>query len=168
MHGVYIPYWTFDAHVRADWTADAGYYYYVTESYTDSKGQSQTRQVQKTRWEPATGALDHFFDDELVAASRGVAETVAEDRALSDHGPICSLRPGFLSGWVVEQYQIDLGRARPACARPHGRGDATCAQQVPGDTQRNLSHPGLHRADLQAHPRPDLAHHVHPRRPRSD
>ena len=39
--GVYIPYWTFDAQVHADWTADAGYYYYVTENYTDSDGTSQ-------------------------------------------------------------------------------------------------------------------------------
>src|SRR6266481_3761078 len=46
VRGVYIPYWTFDAQVHADWTAEAGYYYYVTESYTDSDGKSQTRQVQ--------------------------------------------------------------------------------------------------------------------------
>ena len=26
VHGVYVPYWTFDAHTHADWTADSGYY----------------------------------------------------------------------------------------------------------------------------------------------
>ena len=61
--GLYIPYWTFDAQVHADWTAESGYYYYVTESYTDSQGKTQTRQVQKVRWEPSAGSLDHFFDD---------------------------------------------------------------------------------------------------------
>ena len=30
--GLYIPYWTFDAQVHADWTAESGYYYYVTET----------------------------------------------------------------------------------------------------------------------------------------
>src|SRR6185436_13848082 len=74
VHGVYVPYWTFDAQVHADWTADAGYYYYETESYTDSKGNLRTRQVQRTRWVPSSGSLDHFFDDELVSASRGVGE----------------------------------------------------------------------------------------------
>src|SRR5262250_2143436 len=69
--GLYIPYWTFDAQVHADWTAESGYYYYETESYTDSNGQRQTRQVQRTRWVPSAGSLDHFFDDELVPASRG-------------------------------------------------------------------------------------------------
>ena len=38
LHGLYLPYWTFDAQVAAQWTAEAGYYYYTTESYTDSKG----------------------------------------------------------------------------------------------------------------------------------
>src|SRR5215216_2607738 len=46
--GIYIPYWTFDAQVHAAWTALSGYYYYETESYTDSKGQRRTRQVRKT------------------------------------------------------------------------------------------------------------------------
>src|SRR5271169_4046132 len=60
--GLYIPYWTFDAQVHADWTAESGYYYYVTETYQDANGRTQTRQVQKTRWEPSSGSLDHFFD----------------------------------------------------------------------------------------------------------
>ena len=37
LHGVYVPYWTFDADVTSRWTADAGYYYYVTESYTTTE-----------------------------------------------------------------------------------------------------------------------------------
>ena len=55
-----------------EWTADAGHYYYTTETYRDSKGNTQTRQVRHTRWEPASGSLEHFFDDELVRASQGV------------------------------------------------------------------------------------------------
>ena len=38
MGGVYIPFWTFDAWCRSDWTAEAGYYYYETEYYTDEQG----------------------------------------------------------------------------------------------------------------------------------
>ncbi len=38
--GLYIPYWTFDAQVHAEWTAESGYYYYVTESYTDENGRT--------------------------------------------------------------------------------------------------------------------------------
>ena len=67
---------------------------------------------------------------------------------------------GFLSGWVVERYQIDLVAAAKNRARRNGRGRCTpCAPpQVPGDTHRNLQVRGrLFRPDLQAHPRADLA-----------
>src|SRR5262249_1871456 len=29
LKGVYVPYWTFDARADAEWTAEAGHYYYV-------------------------------------------------------------------------------------------------------------------------------------------
>ena len=69
--GLYLPYWTFDAQADAQWTAEAGHYYYTTETYIES-GQTRTRQVRNVRWEPASGRLSHFFDDDLVCASVGV------------------------------------------------------------------------------------------------
>ena len=42
VHGVYLPYWTFDAHVVCPWRAEAGHYYYTTESYRDNQGRTQT------------------------------------------------------------------------------------------------------------------------------
>jgi predicted RNA-binding Zn-ribbon protein involved in translation (DUF1610 family) len=50
VHGIYIPYWTFDASVVSPWQAEAGHYYYTTESYRDNQGRMQSRQVQHTRW----------------------------------------------------------------------------------------------------------------------
>lgn len=140
LHGVYIPYWTFDAQVHAEWTAESGYHYYETESYTDSNGKRATRQVQKTRWVPSQGALDHFFDDELVAASRGVQADLLERVEPFPTKELKPYNPGFLSGWVVERYQIDLVQA---AQRARAQMDSTlrslCASQVPGDTHRNLS-----------------------------
>lgn len=140
VHGVYIPYWTFDAQVHADWTAESGYYYWDTESYTDSQGRRQTRQVRKTRWVPSSGSLDHFFDDELVPASRGVQEELL--RKIEPFPTTTDLKPydaGFLSGWVVEQYQIDLvAAAQHSRETMEAKTRQLCASQVPGDTQRNL------------------------------
>ena len=139
IHGLYLPYWTFDAQVAAQWTAEAGHYYYTTETYRDSKGNSQTRQVQHVRWEDASGALEHFFDDELVPASRGVP---AELLRRVEPFPTKELAPydaGYVSGWVVEQYQIDLvasaQRSREAMDAELRK---LCAAQIPGDTHRNL------------------------------
>jgi LSD1 subclass zinc finger protein len=72
MGGVYIPFWTFDAWVNSQWTADAGYHYYETEYYTDQNGNSASRQIQRTRWEPTSGWRQDFFDDTLVCASKGL------------------------------------------------------------------------------------------------
>ena len=70
--GVYLPYWTFDAQVYAEWTAEAGHYYYTTEQVRDNDGSLRTRQVRHVRWQPASGDLQHFFNDELVAASHAI------------------------------------------------------------------------------------------------
>jgi hypothetical protein len=140
VHGIYLPYWTFDAQVRAAWTAESGYYYYETETYTDSDGKQQTREVRQTRWESSSGELDHFFDDELVPASKGVPAALL--RKIEPFPTTTDLKPydpGFLSGWVVEQYQIDLvAAAQNSRAIMDGKLEQLCAAQVPGDTHRNL------------------------------
>jgi hypothetical protein len=128
--GVYLPYWTFDAKVHALWTADSGRYYYTRE---------RGKQVRHVRWSPASGELSHFFDDHLVPASHGV--NAAWLRAVEPF-PTDGLIPydaGYLAGWVVERYQIDL-----VSAASHSRQQmeeelrGMCGRQVPGDTYRNL------------------------------
>ena len=137
--GLYIPYWTFDAQVQAEWTAESGYYYYEQETYRDSDGELKTRQVQKIRWQPSSGQLDHFFDDELVPASRGVQPQTLRRIEPFPTKELTPYQPGFLSGWVVERYQIDLGTAaHTARQEMDAELRQLCSAQVPGDTHRNL------------------------------
>jgi ribosomal protein S27E len=140
LHGVYLPYWTFDAHVSARWRADAGHYYYETETYRDSQGNTQTRRVRHTRWVPAAGHLKHFFDDELVPGTTGV-----HPRLLRDIEPFPTLTdlkaysPEFVRGWTVERYQIDLHKAEQLNQQSmQQQMQALCGREVPGDTYRNL------------------------------
>lgn len=139
--GIYLPYWTFDAQVHADWTADSGYYYYVTETYRDANGRTQTRQVQKIRWQPSAGSVDHFFDDELVPASRGVdPELLRKIEPFPTTKQLVPYDAGYVSGWVVEQYQIDLiTAARASRDQMESAMERLCDGQVPGDTHRNLN-----------------------------
>jgi hypothetical protein len=137
--GLYIPYWTFDAQVHADWTAESGYYYYETETYQDANGKTQTRQVQKIRWQPSSGEVDHFFDDELVPASRGVQPKMLRRIEPFPTKALVPYNAGFLSGWVVERYQIDLiTAAKTAREEMEAEMERLCAANVPGDTHRNL------------------------------
>ena len=130
VRGIYLPYWTFDAKVHARWTAEAGTYYYTRVN---------NKQVRQVRWAPASGEVSHAFDDDLVGASLGVHGGLL--RAVEPF-PTTGLVPydaGYLSGWMVERYQIDLVAA---ASRSRQQMDAAlrdmCARQVPGDTHRSL------------------------------
>ncbi|MBX9400991.1 zinc ribbon domain-containing protein [Lysobacter sp. BMK333-48F3] len=139
LKGVYLPYWTFDAHVAARWYAEAGYYYYETESYTEN-GQRRTREVRKVRWEPASGALQHFFDDELVPGTVGVhAELLEQIGQFPTTTDLKAYSPEFVRGWLVERYQVDLRRASELNTESmQQQTRQLCANDVPGDTHRNL------------------------------
>jgi DNA-directed RNA polymerase subunit RPC12/RpoP len=130
LKGVYVPYWTFDARADADWTAEAGHYYYVEVS---------GKRERRVRWTPASGSLSHVFDDELVFASRGVAPGLLRSVEPFPSDTLVPYDPGYLAGWIVERYQIDLVEAaEQSRRRMDARLRELCARQVPGDTQRNL------------------------------
>ncbi len=140
LKGVYLPYWTFDAHARAHWTAMAGHYYYTTETYRDAQGNTKTRQVRHTRWVPASGTLSHFFDDELVPGTQGLhAPLLRKIEPFPTRKELQSYAPEYVRGWTVERYQVDLRRA---ATQSREQMDATlrklCAREVPGDTYSNL------------------------------
>jgi len=140
LHGVYLPYWTFDAHVDADWTAEAGHYYYETQTYRDAQGNTRTRQVQHVRWVPAAGHLAHFFDDELVPGTAGVQPALLSGvEPFPTTTELKAYSPEFVRGWTVERYQVDLRKASELNRADMDRQlRALCSAEVPGDTQRNL------------------------------
>jgi hypothetical protein len=139
IHGVYVPYWTFDARVHCPWWAEAGHYYYTTETYRDSQGRTQTRQVQHVRWEPASGVVDHFFDDEPVPGTQGIDLGLLRAVEPFPTTELVAYDTAFLSGFVVEHYQVVLiDAARRSQEQMHAKLEALCASQVPGDTYRNL------------------------------
>ena len=130
VRGVYLPYWTFDAKVHAQWTADAGRYYYTTVN---------GKREQRVEWSPAAGELDHTFDDELVAASAGVMPRLLRGVEPFPTMSLIPYDPGYLAGWTVERYQIDLiAAAERSRAQMEAKIRQLCSAEVPGDTQRNL------------------------------
>jgi len=128
--GIYLPYWTFDAKADATWTAESGQYYWVRQ------GNQNVRQV---RWTPAAGELSHFFDDDLVCASRGVDAAKLRRVEPFPTATLIPYDPGYLSGWTVERYQIDLvAAAQQSRDQMNAELEEMCAAQVRGDTYRNL------------------------------
>ena len=143
MTGMYVPYWVFDASVHSDWTALAGYYYYVEETYTatDDRGRSvqRRRRVQKVRWQPAWGSRDDVFDDLLVCGSRGLPPELTQKLEPFDTHVLRRYDPSFLAGWRAEEYSVDLNAAwKRGIERMTEAQRARCSADVPGDTQRAL------------------------------
>jgi len=83
--------------------------------------------------------VEHFFDDEPVAASRGVQPEMLHSIEPFPTRELVPYEPSYLSGWVVERYQIDLlTAARTAREEMDAEMRRMCAAEVPGDTHRNL------------------------------
>ena len=139
IQGAYIPFWTFDAATHNEWTAEAGYYYYVTVEVQEN-GRMVSRQEQRVRWERAAGELDLFFDDIPVPASRGVDTTLCRQIEPFPTAELTPYEPSYLSGFLAEENAIDLPEALDSAKnRMRREATAACSREVPGDTQRNLS-----------------------------
>lgn len=129
--GVYIPFWMFDAATHSEWEAEAGTPYQVTEG-----GRTETR----VRWEPASGFLELFFDDLPVAASKGLPHALLEGLEPFPTRDLLAYDPSFLSGFLAEEYAIDLPDAlREARGRMEAEIRAACVRQIPAPMHRNLS-----------------------------
>ncbi len=141
MDGVYLPYWTYDAAADSRYTGQRGEWYYVTETYRDNEGNTQTRQVRKTRWYPAAGRVHDSFDDVLLCASESLPASLVDGLEPWDLGALAPFQGDFLSGFSAERYAIEVGAGWPLArdrkmvpvVRQHVQRD------IGGDEQRILS-----------------------------
>jgi hypothetical protein len=139
LKSLYIPYWTFDARVHCPWQAEAGHYYYVNVPGVDHKGRPVMRRERRVRWEPASGVIDHAFDDEPVPGTQGLPLDLLRQVEPFPTQEVVPYDTAFLSGHVVEHYKVVLlDAAQQSQAQMHDKIDQLCGAQVPGDTYRNL------------------------------
>jgi hypothetical protein len=109
---VYVPYWTYDAMTYTAYRGERGDNYQDTETYTerDAQGNSvtKTRTVTRIRWWPASGQVEHFFDDVLVCGSRSVPSDLVTALEPWDLENLEGFRPEFLGGFTTERYAVGL------------------------------------------------------------
>ena len=159
VRSLYIPYWTFDAQVHCPWTAEAGYHYIVMVPGRDAKGRTIMRPERRTRWEPASGVVDHFFDDEPVPGTQGLPLDLLRQVEPFPTQEIVAYDTAFLSGHVVEHYQVVL---LDAAQQSQEQMNATAAGAVRAAGARRYPpqpahQPQLRQPYVQAHPRARLA-----------
>jgi len=146
-NGLYAPYWTFDTMTTTRYTGQRGDHYYVTVGSGKNR-----RRVRRTRWRPASGSFQRFFDDVTIVAASGLpAKRV---RAL-EPWPIERCVPfngELLSGFLARTYDVELvdgfGRARE---RIDDALRAEVKQRIGGDAQRIHSIQSSHDAVTYKH-----------------
>ncbi len=139
LKGVYLPYWTYDSNTYSQYTGMRGDHYYVSEAYTVN-GKTQTRQVQKTRWTPASGSVNDKFDDVLILASNSLPDKYANELEPWDLNNLAAFNEQFLSGFIAEQYQIDVkGGFEKAKSRMDPVIRKTVNQNIGGNVQQILT-----------------------------
>ncbi len=100
LEGLYVPFWTYDADVKADYSGFGG----RTRMVRTHDGKTTA----KTDWFPASGTVYRAFDDLLVCGSSNVSGTLAERVApFNTVGDIKPFTPQFLTGYSAERYSID-------------------------------------------------------------
>ena len=103
--GVYLPYWTFDSMTFNRYVGERG------ENYTVTVGSGKDRRTEtRTRWFPASGRFQRFFDDVLVVATRSLSSKLL--RKL-EPWPLHRCKPydqSFLAGFLARKYEVDLDR----------------------------------------------------------
>ncbi len=106
--GIYLPYWVYDTKATTRYTGERGDDYWTSESYTDSKGKRQTRQVRRTRWRYVSGTIHSNFIDVLVCASVSLPKDLVDPLEPWDLRSQLPYKDEYLSGFRAEAYKIPL------------------------------------------------------------
>ncbi|MGC1502778.1 MAG: TFIIB-type zinc finger domain-containing protein [Sulfitobacter sp.] len=107
MQGIYVPYWTYDADTRSNYSGQRGTVYYVSETVMRD-GKRVTQQVAKVRWRAVSGRVARFFDDVLVLASTALPKKYTDALEPWDLSALEPYAPEYLAGFRAEAYSVSL------------------------------------------------------------
>ncbi|MFN2271394.1 MAG: hypothetical protein ACK2US_11190 [Anaerolineae bacterium] len=104
--GVYLPYWTFDTHVTADWKAEVG----TTRTvHYRSGGERKTRTVIDWKWQ--SGHVSIPIDDQMVPGTAKVSRVILNKVEPFNLDGLVEYDPGYLAGWQAKLYDVQLPQA---------------------------------------------------------
>ena len=130
-NGVYLSYFTFDSMTSTAYTGQRGEHYYVTVGTGKNR-----RTERRTRWYPASGNFQRFFDDVLVLANTGLRRDFMLALEPWPLLKVVAFDQQMLAGLMARTYDIELddcfvdGKQRIDAAI-HGE----VCQRIGGDTQ---------------------------------
>lgn len=135
--GVYLPFWTFDASISAQWKAEVGYE--RTERYYDAGSKSwKTRRRIDWRWE--NGRVKLNPDDWLGIGTTRISNLLLQRLYPFDLQELTTYQAGFLAGWQALNYDIRLQDAwETVKAGMREKTRQACRVQIHSTHVRNFS-----------------------------
>ena len=123
-HGVYVPYWTFDAEGSGYYTGQYGRHRQVRTS----DGKTTT----KTDWYSCSGWVQQSFNDVLVTGSERYDRKTLQKLEPFRTDLVKPYKPQYLAGFMAERYTVKLTDAWP---KAQGIMDATMDAEARSDIQ---------------------------------
>jgi len=133
--GIYLPFWTFDADLSADWKAEVGHI--ETERYYENgEWKSRTRTV--WRWE--NGRAHVVIDDLVVEGTTKVSNLLLSKIKDHDLSDLCEYDPKYLAGLQAQAYDVPLEQAwEKGRVEMRERAKQACLGQTSTGQVRNFS-----------------------------
>jgi predicted RNA-binding Zn-ribbon protein involved in translation (DUF1610 family) len=141
MVGAYVPHWGYDDKTTTDYTGQRGEHYWDTETYTETgpKGHlvTRTREVQKTRWFPASGQVSRDFVDVLTTAVTSPNVDLLEKLGPWSTSGATGYESRFLAGFETPRYTVTTEDGfTEAQERMAAQIKKDCVDDIGGDEQR--------------------------------
>jgi hypothetical protein len=133
--GIYLPFWTFDSLMNANWKAEVGHT--KTERYYQD-GEWKTRTVIEWRWE--NGHVRMPIDDLLVQGTERLSAILLDQIKTYDLRQLAPYEPKYLAGFQAHSYDVSLEKAWEIGRqqmRDHAR--QGCINQASTSRVRNFS-----------------------------
>lgn len=103
LHGVYLPYWVFSAHLCGDWRAEIG----RKHTRTTLSGKRKT----EIKWTPKSGEINLRIDDMLTPGADKLSARLLGQLYPFDLTALTVYDAAYLAGWQAQAYEVSL---RPA------------------------------------------------------
>ena len=101
--GIYLPYWTFDAETKSDYTGEYG-------KDRRKKGPNGEEHVE-TSWYFVSGTYKESFDDELVCATTNHNQSMLHGVEPFRTAENKAYKPEYVAGFAAERYAIGIKEA---------------------------------------------------------
>lgn len=100
IHGIYLPYWTFDSQTVSEYSGEYG----IESQKKDSNGNTTTT----TDWYNCSGTYERFIDDEPVCGTKRYDASLLGGILPFDTANNKNYKPEYVAGFTSERYSIGL------------------------------------------------------------